>query len=133
MKGIYFASFYFRVCDLTCKIRKNKNPMKISTYTVVHGSHYMHLLFMSDCACVRLLTCFSERTTFRGMDVIVQCMYWPSEKQDLCTGQQKKQYFVYQGWMLGHPLNPTIKFQYPIEHSWVCPCLAPSKLFSLQF
>ena len=32
MKGIYFASFYFRVWDLT---RENKNPAKISTYTVV--------------------------------------------------------------------------------------------------
>ena len=31
MKGIYFASFYFRVWDLT---RENKNPAKISTYTV---------------------------------------------------------------------------------------------------
>ena len=31
MKGIHFASFYFRVWDLT---RENKNPAKISTYTV---------------------------------------------------------------------------------------------------
>ena len=31
MKGIYFASFYFRVCDL---IREHKNLVKISTYTV---------------------------------------------------------------------------------------------------
>ena len=35
MKGIYFASFYFRVCDLTCKIHANKNLAKISTYTVL--------------------------------------------------------------------------------------------------
>ena len=35
MKGIYFASFYFRVWDLTREIRENKNPAKISTYTVV--------------------------------------------------------------------------------------------------
>ena len=34
MKGIYFASFYFRVWDLTREIRENKNPAKISTYTV---------------------------------------------------------------------------------------------------
>ena len=34
MKGIYFASFYFHVWDLTHKIRENKNPAKISTYTV---------------------------------------------------------------------------------------------------
>ena len=36
MKGIYFASFYFRVWDLTCEIRENKNPAKISTYTVAY-------------------------------------------------------------------------------------------------
>ena len=36
MKGIYFASFYFRVWDLTREIRENKNPAKISTYTVVN-------------------------------------------------------------------------------------------------
>ena len=35
MKGIYFASFYFRVWDLTREIRENKNPAKISTYTVI--------------------------------------------------------------------------------------------------
>ena len=35
MKGIYFASFYFRVWDL---IRENKNPAKISTYTVLSDS-----------------------------------------------------------------------------------------------
>ena len=34
MKGIYFASFYFRVWDLTREIRENNNPAKISTYTV---------------------------------------------------------------------------------------------------
>ena len=34
MKGIYFASFYFRVWDLTREIRENKNPAKVSTYTV---------------------------------------------------------------------------------------------------
>ena len=34
IKGIYFASFYFRVCVLTRKIRENKNLAKISTYTV---------------------------------------------------------------------------------------------------
>ena len=34
MKGIYFASFYFRVWDLTREICENKNPAKISTYTV---------------------------------------------------------------------------------------------------
>ena len=34
MKGIHFASFYFRVWDLTREIRENKNPAKISTYTV---------------------------------------------------------------------------------------------------
>ena len=33
MKGIH-ASFYFRVWDLTREIRENKNPAKISTYTV---------------------------------------------------------------------------------------------------
>ena len=37
MKGIYFASFYFRVWDLTREIRENKNPAKISTYTVLLG------------------------------------------------------------------------------------------------
>ena len=36
MKGIYFASFCFRVWDLTREIRENKNPAKISTYTVVY-------------------------------------------------------------------------------------------------
>ena len=36
MKGIYFASFYFRVWDLTREIRENKKPAKISTYTVFH-------------------------------------------------------------------------------------------------
>ena len=36
IKGIYFASFYFRVWDLTREIRENKNPAKISTYTVTH-------------------------------------------------------------------------------------------------
>ena len=36
MKGIiYFASFYFRVWNLTREIRKNKKPAKISTYTVI--------------------------------------------------------------------------------------------------
>ena len=35
MKGIYFASFYFRVCDLTCELRENKNPVEIYTYTVI--------------------------------------------------------------------------------------------------
>ena len=35
MKGIYFASFYFHVWDLTREIRENKDPAKISTYTVV--------------------------------------------------------------------------------------------------
>ena len=34
MKGIHFASFYFCVWDLTREIRENKNPAKISTYTV---------------------------------------------------------------------------------------------------
>ena len=34
MKGIYFASFHFPVCDLTRDIRENKNLTKISTYTV---------------------------------------------------------------------------------------------------
>ena len=34
MKGIYFASFYFRAWNLTREIRENKNPAKISTYTV---------------------------------------------------------------------------------------------------
>ena len=34
---MYFASFYFRVWDLTREIRENKNPAKISTYTV-YGS-----------------------------------------------------------------------------------------------
>ena len=33
----YFASFYFRVWDLTPEIRENKNPAKISTYTVPQG------------------------------------------------------------------------------------------------
>ena len=33
MKGIYFASFYFRVWDLTREIRENKNPAKISPIT----------------------------------------------------------------------------------------------------
>ena len=42
MKGIYFASFYFRVWDLTREIRKNKNPAKISTYTVAHKRGYCH-------------------------------------------------------------------------------------------
>ena len=37
MKGIYFASFYFRVKDLTREIRENKNPAKISTYTVSYN------------------------------------------------------------------------------------------------
>ena len=40
MKGTYFASFYFRVLDLTREIRENKNPAKISTYTVfAQGGH----------------------------------------------------------------------------------------------
>ena len=34
MKGIHFASFYFRIWDLIREIRENKNPAKISTYTV---------------------------------------------------------------------------------------------------
>ena len=34
-KGIYFAGFYFRVWDLTREICKNKNQVKISTYTVI--------------------------------------------------------------------------------------------------
>ena len=34
MKGIYFASLYFRVSDLIREIRENNNPAKISTYTV---------------------------------------------------------------------------------------------------
>ena len=34
MKGIYFASFYFRVWDLTREIRENKKPVKIYIYTV---------------------------------------------------------------------------------------------------
>ena len=34
MKGIYFVSFYFPVWDLTREIHENKNPAKISTYTV---------------------------------------------------------------------------------------------------
>ena len=33
-KGIYFASFYFRICVLFRKIRENKNLSKISNYTV---------------------------------------------------------------------------------------------------
>ena len=46
MKGIYFASFYIRVWDLTREIRENKNPAKISTYTVtdslIHPLACMH-------------------------------------------------------------------------------------------
>ena len=42
MKRIYFASFYFRVWDLTREIRENKNPAKISTYTVF-------LIFHTSC------------------------------------------------------------------------------------
>ena len=41
MKGIYFASFYFRVYGLTREIRENKNPAKISTYTVLDPKRYL--------------------------------------------------------------------------------------------
>ena len=37
-----FASFYFRVCDLTREIRKNKNLTKISTYTVCRTTDNHH-------------------------------------------------------------------------------------------
>ena len=43
MKGIYFASFYFRVWDLTREIRENKNPAKISTYTVIQNQNYKEI------------------------------------------------------------------------------------------
>ena len=43
MKGIYFASFYFRVWDLTREIRENKNPAKISTYTVLFAAQQAFL------------------------------------------------------------------------------------------
>ena len=33
-EGNIFREFYFRVWDLTREIRENKNPAKISTYTV---------------------------------------------------------------------------------------------------
>ena len=33
MKETHFASFYFRVCDLSHEIREDKNLAKISTYT----------------------------------------------------------------------------------------------------
>ena len=35
MKGIYFGSFLFSRLSLTHEICENKNPAKISTYTVV--------------------------------------------------------------------------------------------------
>ena len=47
IKGIYFASFYFRVWDLTRKIRENKNPAKISTYTVLWA--VMHKVKVLPC------------------------------------------------------------------------------------
>ena len=34
MKRIFFASFYFCVCDLTRKIRKNKKNLKNFTYSI---------------------------------------------------------------------------------------------------
>ena len=43
MKGIYFESFYFRVWDLTREIRENKNPSKISTYTVCKVFKMVHI------------------------------------------------------------------------------------------
>ena len=52
MKGIYFASFYFRVWDLTREIRENKNPAKISTYTVLvkplHCMYFILIWYWSD-------------------------------------------------------------------------------------
>ena len=46
MKGIYFASFYFRVWDLTREICENKNPAKISTYTVFDTSFIYFLTYI---------------------------------------------------------------------------------------
>ena len=43
MKGIYFASFYFRDWDLTREIRENKSPAKISTYTVVVCMQFLYI------------------------------------------------------------------------------------------
>ena len=43
MKEIYFASFYYRVWDLTREFCENKNPTKISTYTVCKSVFpYLH-------------------------------------------------------------------------------------------
>ena len=48
MKGIYFASFYFRVCDLTRKLRENENLTNTSTYTVMYwGQVYLKKLCFS--------------------------------------------------------------------------------------
>ena len=44
MNGIYFASLYFRVWHLTREIRENKNPAKISTYTVSGGKNKLKKL-----------------------------------------------------------------------------------------
>ena len=59
MKGIYFASFYFRVWDLTREIRENKNPAKISTYTVLARFNSFSLVmwcliyveYLTGCTC----------------------------------------------------------------------------------
>ena len=45
-------SFYFRVWDLTREIRENKNPAKISTYTVcchnlLNKSKYIYMIILS--------------------------------------------------------------------------------------
>ena len=48
MKGIYFASFYFRVWDLTREIRENKNPAKISTYTVYQPEPEAEIVWAND-------------------------------------------------------------------------------------
>ena len=48
MKGIYFASFYFRVWDLTREIRENKNPAKISTYTVAPAHNIRIKVWMKN-------------------------------------------------------------------------------------
>ena len=49
MKGIFFASFYFRVWDLTREIRENKKPAKISTYTVQKWTIGVNVVLFLTC------------------------------------------------------------------------------------
>ena len=64
MEGIYFASFYFRVWDLTREIRKNKNPAKISTYTV------RYMLFLGRYCMLQFVNCQQGRIVSNNFWVI---------------------------------------------------------------